>query len=125
MPRSSRGKSRSRSRSPRRNNLGIVRQKTRPTQIIVPVVRSNGLVGTVVEGAAFGTGMAIANRAVDSVAGPRSIQHVVVEDKKVQPKNSCEDFLQEFNQCYQTNNKVSLCSLYLDRLKQCEMDFPK
>lgn len=35
-----------------------------------------GLMGTMVQGMAFGTGSAVANRAVDSVMGPRQVEHV-------------------------------------------------
>jgi hypothetical protein len=35
-----------------------------------------GLMGTVVQGMAFGTGSAVANRAVDAVMGPRQVEHV-------------------------------------------------
>lgn len=34
-----------------------------------------GLMGTVVQGAALGTGSAMAHRAVDAVMGPRTVQH--------------------------------------------------
>ena len=36
----------------------------------------SGLMGSVAQGMAFGTGSAVAHRAVDSVMGPRSVEHV-------------------------------------------------
>ena len=36
----------------------------------------SGMAGTIMQGMAFGTGSAIANRAVDSVMGPRQVEHV-------------------------------------------------
>ena len=36
----------------------------------------SGIMGTVVQGMAFGTGSAVANRAVDAVMGPRQVEHV-------------------------------------------------
>ena len=35
-----------------------------------------GLMGSVATGMAFGTGSAVANRAVDSIMGPRQVEHV-------------------------------------------------
>lgn len=36
----------------------------------------SGLAGTVMQGMAFGGGSAVANRAIDSVMGPRQVEHV-------------------------------------------------
>ncbi|ANM69707.1 CHCH domain protein [Arabidopsis thaliana] len=39
----------------------------------------SGIGSTIAQGMAFGTGSAVAHRAVDSVMGPRTIQHEAVE----------------------------------------------
>ena len=36
----------------------------------------SGIMGGVVQGMAFGTGSAVANRAVDAIMGPRQVEHV-------------------------------------------------
>lgn len=36
----------------------------------------SGIMGGIVQGMAFGTGSAVANRAVDAVMGPRQVEHV-------------------------------------------------
>ncbi|KAH9531441.1 hypothetical protein CY35_19G038300 [Sphagnum magellanicum] len=55
-----------------------------------------GMAGTIAQGVAFGTGSAVAHRAVDAVMGPRAIQH-------------------EHVQLFQEQCKVSpLCSSQLD-----------
>jgi hypothetical protein len=41
----------------------------------------SGLMGTVVSGMAFGTGSAVAHRAVDAVMGPRQVEHVQKGDE--------------------------------------------
>jgi hypothetical protein len=40
-----------------------------------------GLASTIAQGMAFGTGSAVAHRAVDSIMGPRTVQHEVVQQE--------------------------------------------
>ncbi|KAH8931731.1 hypothetical protein BDL97_19G036800 [Sphagnum fallax] len=63
-----------------------------------------GMAGTVAQGVAFGTGSAVAHRAVDAVMGPRSIQHENVEGNK---DTNC---LVEFPICpFASGRRGSIC----------------
>jgi len=66
-----------------------------------------GAIGaTIVQGMAFGTGSAIAHRAVDAVAGPRVVQHEMVDGSAAaagagagaasQASNNCADYNASF-----------------------------
>ncbi len=83
----------------------------------------SGIVGGIVQGMAFGTGSAIANRAVDSVMGPRQME-VVHKDGPSQPQgnnNRCNSEDSQFQKCMNDNrNDFSSCSFYYDVLSQCK-----
>jgi len=106
----------------------------------------SGLAGTVMQGMAFGGGSAIAHRAVDSIAGPRTVVHEhqgggqgqqgAVDDaaattmsaidtgdrglnRKVE--SACGDEVLQFQRCLQdNNNNINTCSFYFDVLSQCQ-----
>lgn len=94
----------------------------------------SGIGSTIVQGMAFGTGSAIAHRAVDAVAGPRTVVHEFADGKQPEGDASqqaqgqsfapaaagaagaaagstffnnngpCEDYNKRFSQCLQENN---------------------
>jgi hypothetical protein len=76
-----------------------------------------GLVGTLVQGMAFGTGSAIAHRAVDAVAGPRTVEHqwadgqapaaaAGAQQQQQQQVPRCESQMSQFNEV-----SVAFCML--------------
>lgn len=88
---------------------------------------------TIAEGMAFGTGSAIAHRAVDAVLGPRTVQHEVVQAEapaaaqtsvpvmsNMSGKDSCVNHSKAFQECL-TNygSDISKCQFYLDMLNEC------
>jgi len=96
----------------------------------------SGLGSMIMQGMAFGGGSAIAHRAVDAVAGPRSVQveHKNSNDNQPQqqmaPASSqdnnsddmgCRDERSQFNQCLTSNrNDPSQCQFYFDVFSQCQ-----
>lgn len=98
----------------------------------------SGLAGTMMSGMAFGTGSAVAHRAVDSVMGPRTTQvEHVNSDQQPQTGStdmassgmasnsnvSCGDESTQFNQCLQQNpGDFSSCRFFFDVLNQCQND---
>ncbi|KAG7397148.1 hypothetical protein PHYBOEH_001197 [Phytophthora boehmeriae] len=94
----------------------------------------SGLMGTVAQGMAFGTGSAIAHRAVGAVAGSMSggsdaPQHqeaapVQQDYQAAQPpqQNQCGADQKAFLECLNSNsNDISSCQFYLDQFKQCQL----
>eukprot|EP00814_Leptocylindrus_danicus_P002632 CAMPEP_0116020628 /NCGR_PEP_ID=MMETSP0321-20121206/9909_1 /TAXON_ID=163516 /ORGANISM="Leptocylindrus danicus var. danicus, Strain B650" /LENGTH=105 /DNA_ID=CAMNT_0003491353 /DNA_START=236 /DNA_END=553 /DNA_ORIENTATION=+ len=94
-----------------------------------------GLASTVAQGMAFGTGSAIAHRAVGAVAGsmsgggdaeiPAQTQHQMGYEQQ-QPANTmssgpCADDKQMFFECLQMNKgDQSSCAFLYDALKTCQ-----
>ncbi|KAL6502434.1 hypothetical protein OROHE_024439 [Orobanche hederae] len=83
---------------------------------------------TVAQGMVFGTGSAVAHRAVDAVLGPRTIQHETVvseasgaaaaaapalADACNMPSKAFQDCLNGFG------NDISKCQFYMDMLAEC------
>lgn len=84
-----------------------------------------GLLGTVMQGMAFGTGSAIAHRTVDAVAGPRTVQVDHSEASASNPNSAaprnCQNDAEKFNQCMADNQgSVGACQFYFDMLSQCQ-----
>ena len=89
----------------------------------------SGLMGSVVQGMAFGTGSAVAHRAVDAVAGPRQMEVVhnngdgtpyQGEQQQQQQPVQCADETNRFQSCLSENsNNFSSCQFYFDVLSQC------
>lgn len=90
-----------------------------------------GLMSTVAQGMAFGTGSAIAHRAVGAVANsfsgsdapqeaaPAMQQHEPVQQQ--QQQNVCGNDQRAFLECLNTNsNDISSCQFFLDQFKQCQ-----
>ncbi|CAN6281878.1 unnamed protein product [Urochloa humidicola] len=88
-----------------------------------------GIGSTIAQGMAFGTGSAMAHRAVDAVMGPRTIQHetVVSEAAAAAPAapmmnaaDSCSNHSKAFQDCLtHYGSDISKCQFYLDMLNEC------
>lgn len=95
-----------------------------------------GIMGAVVQGAALGTGSAIAHRAVDSFMGPREM-HVVHDNAPAaapapaapmmsgygaNPEGPCGGKVKEFADCMSKyNGDMSACSFYFDAMQSCKI----
>lgn len=97
----------------------------------------SGLGGALVQGMAWGTGTAIANRAVDAVMGGRTVvhEHRDAEQAPAAASSSSDSMMNSnksslcsyestsFNQCMKDNNNdVMACSSFLDTLKSCQQN---
>ncbi|TYI94873.1 hypothetical protein E1A91_D02G236300v1 [Gossypium mustelinum] len=86
-----------------------------------------GIGSTIAQGMAFGTGSAVAHRAVDAVMVPRTIQHeTVVSEAAAAPANSftgsdaCSIHSKAFQDCLNSyGNEISKCQFYMDMLSEC------
>ena len=100
-------------------------KKLKPTlNPAVAPVRSSGFISTVMDGLAFGSGSAIAHRAVGAVfggiGGPPTSETAPAAAKKV---SSCAPFQAEFTQCLNSNpSDAELCQGFFDTLSQCQTD---
>ncbi|KAG6709995.1 hypothetical protein I3842_06G159700 [Carya illinoinensis] len=86
---------------------------------------------SLITGMAFGTGSAVAHRAVDAVMGPRTIQHetVVSEATAAAPapttnslsgSDACSIHSKAFQDCLNNyGNDISKCQFYMDMLAEC------
>ncbi|KAI5661316.1 hypothetical protein M9H77_20639 [Catharanthus roseus] len=86
---------------------------------------------TIAQGMAFGTGSAVAHRAVDAVMGPRTIQHetVVSEAAAAAPpapasivggSDACNVHMKAFQDCVNSyGSDISKCQFYMDMLNEC------
>ncbi|KAF8404735.1 hypothetical protein HHK36_009624 [Tetracentron sinense] len=85
---------------------------------------------TIAQGMAFGTGSAVAHRAVDAVMGPRTIQHeAVVSEAAAAPaptmnsvggSDACNNHSKAFQDCLNNyGSDISKCQFYLDMLSEC------
>jgi hypothetical protein len=93
--------------------------------------------GTIMEGMAFGTGSAIAHRAVGAIAGsfaggsaaneqqaaPASVPAPSSSASSLHGQDYCNPFQQEFVSCLQENKSdIAACQMYLDNFNQCKAD---
>lgn len=92
----------------------------------------SGLMGAVVQGAALGTGSAIAHRAVDSFMGPR--QTTVVHQHEGEPpapapapmaapsyQDACSNQAKAFTECMtKFNGDMGACQWYFDAMQACK-----
>ncbi|CAI9769199.1 unnamed protein product [Fraxinus pennsylvanica] len=84
---------------------------------------------TIAQGMAFGTGSAVAHRAVDAVMGPRTIQHETVSSEAAAPataannmggSDACSIHSKAFQDCLNGyGNDISKCQFYMDMLAEC------
>ena len=93
----------------------------------------SGLGGMVAQGMAFGTGSAIAHRAVGAVAGAmsgdsdggaeRQQEYQAQGQEQVQQQNPCMENMQAFNLCVQQNgNDISMCQGLYEALQSCQIN---
>ena len=96
----------------------------------------SGLGGMVAQGMAFGTGSAIAHRAVGAVAGAMSGDgedgaerqqeyqgHEQAQQQQQQQQNPCMENMQAFNMCVQQNgNDISMCQGLYEALQSCQIN---
>ncbi|KAJ1387032.1 Cysteine alpha-hairpin motif superfamily [Sesbania bispinosa] len=89
-----------------------------------------GIGSTIAQGMAFGTGSAVAHRAVDAVLGPRTIQHETVVAEAAAPApaptantfggDACSVHTKAFQDCLNGyGNDISKCQFYMDMLAEC------
>merc|ERR1712194_406081 len=89
----------------------------------------SGMMGSMASGMAMGTGMAVANRAVDAVMGPRQTE--VVHRNEGAPaaaagapsaaSDKCMNEKSWMDQCLQqSNGDIQNCNYYADLLRQCQ-----
>ncbi|XP_024368989.1 uncharacterized protein [Physcomitrium patens] len=90
----------------------------------------SGIGSTIAQGLAFGTGSAVAHRAVDSVMGPRTVVHEHVGGQPdsggqaplAQPvsADACANQSKAFQDCVNANNSdIGRCQFYIDMLNEC------
>lgn len=90
-----------------------------------------GIGSTIAQGMAFGTGSAVAHRAVDAVMGPRTIQHETVASEAAAAapaptantlggSDACNGHNKAFQDCLNNyGNDISKCQFYMDMLFEC------
>ncbi|KAH6789923.1 Cox19-like CHCH family protein [Perilla frutescens var. frutescens] len=89
-----------------------------------------GIGSTIAQGMAFGTGSAVAHRAVDAVMGPRTIQHETVASGNAAAaapatpnmggSDACGVQSKAFMDCLNSSgNDISKCQFYMDMLSDC------
>lgn len=87
----------------------------------------SGIGSTIAQGMAFGTGSAVAHRAVDSVLGPRTIQHETVAaaapeatTNSIGGADACSIHSKAFQDCVNNfGSDISKCQFYMDMLAEC------
>uniref|UniRef100_A0A7S0HSI8 CHCH domain-containing protein n=1 Tax=Hanusia phi TaxID=3032 RepID=A0A7S0HSI8_9CRYP len=96
----------------------------------------SGIMGGVVQGMALGTGSAIAHHAVDSIMGPRKVEHVhnnapapEAPAAPAAPAGStpmqCANEYSTFQECVKNaGGDISACQFYMDMLSKCQKQFP-
>uniref|UniRef100_M4BNW7 CHCH domain-containing protein n=1 Tax=Hyaloperonospora arabidopsidis (strain Emoy2) TaxID=559515 RepID=M4BNW7_HYAAE len=98
----------------------------------------SGLMSTVAQGMAFGTGSAVAHRAVSAVAGSFSGgadtpqqqpegASTSLDHQTAQPpaQNQCGADQKAFLECLNSSsNDIASCQMYLDQFKTCQMQQP-
>ncbi|KAL8275366.1 hypothetical protein Esti_000688 [Eimeria stiedai] len=98
----------------------------------------SNMVGNVASGMASGVGFGVAQRAVDAVMGPRSMEVVHTNGpvtaasaqtmQQAAPgfqQNPCTAHQEELSQCMARHTDITLCQNYLDNLKACQMEMSR
>lgn len=96
------------------NEKNNVKQPINQSQSKLP--HSDGyfsIFGSIIQGAALGTGSELAGRAIDSLIGPKKIEINNKSDKCI---NENEKYLK----CISANNDISLCKEYFEILNKCK-----
>eukprot|EP00271_Cylindrocystis_brebissonii_P011546 TRINITY_DN29397_c0_g1_i1.p2 TRINITY_DN29397_c0_g1~~TRINITY_DN29397_c0_g1_i1.p2 ORF type:complete len:147 (+),score=45.43 TRINITY_DN29397_c0_g1_i1:137-577(+) len=90
-----------------------------------------GMMGMIGQGLAFGTGSAVAHRAVDAVMGPRGgggheasqpqPDVAAAQQQQQQQPTDCAWQTKAFQDCVQSNTSdISKCQFYVDLLSECK-----
>ncbi|SBS98502.1 conserved Plasmodium protein, unknown function [Plasmodium ovale curtisi] len=103
--------------------------------VMQPQQKSGGflsnMMGTVASGMASGVGFGIAQRAVDSIIGPRHVEvthsnnnsqlnQTAAMNNERGNEYKCQALKDELNQCMMRHSDISLCQNYADSLKSCQ-----
>ncbi|CRH02776.1 conserved Plasmodium protein, unknown function [Plasmodium relictum] len=90
----------------------------------------SNMMGTVASGMASGVGFGVAQRAVDSILGPRHVEvshtnnnaqmNQAAAMNSERNMHKCQPYMDELNQCLMRHSDVSLCQNYADSLKSCQ-----
>ncbi|KAJ4716762.1 Cox19-like CHCH family protein [Melia azedarach] len=91
-----------------------------------------GIGSTIAQGMAFGTGSAVAHRAVDAVMGPRTIQHETAVSEAAAAaapapttssfagSDACNIHSKAFQDCINNfGSDIGKCQFYMDMLAEC------
>ena len=84
-----------------------------------------GLLGTVAQGFAFGTGSSIAHRGVDAVIGNNNqvtntdTEQVSKNNSKDSEFNACKIIFQQYQQCLESEWNPNACVEYKEQVKKC------
>ncbi|XP_057814119.1 uncharacterized protein LOC131028015 isoform X2 [Cryptomeria japonica] len=91
----------------------------------------SGIGSTIAQGLAFGTGSAVAHRAVDGIMGPRTVQHEFEPGEapaaagapavtNMSGPDSCGNQAKAFQDCLNNyGSDISKCQFYVDMLNEC------
>lgn len=92
----------------------------------------SNMAGNIASGMASGVGFGVAQRAVDAVMGPRSMEVVHSNPPMTAPaapmaqqglqQSPCAAYQDELNQCMTRHTDITLCQNYLDNLKACQTE---
>ena len=111
-------------------------QRTPPPAPLQQSSNGRGGFGSVIaDGMAFGTGSAVAHRAVDSIMGPRTVQHEHAPESQTTPSSAgatsspannsssqdvCINQAKAFEDCLRANlDDIGKCQFYVDMLNEC------
>ncbi len=84
-----------------------------------------GLLGTVAQGFAFGTGSSIAHRGVDAVMGNNNqvtdtdTEQVSKNNNKDSDFNACKIIFQQYQQCLENEWNPDACVEYKEQINKC------
>tara|TARA_B100001142_G_scaffold327119_2_gene384032 strand:- start:285 stop:653 length:369 start_codon:yes stop_codon:yes gene_type:complete len=85
------------------------------TESLESTSQNNGIVnsifGSIVQGAALGTGSQLAGRAIDSLIGPKKIE--------INNSEKCNNEIELYTKCINDNNDLTLCKDYFELLTKC------
>ena len=71
----------------------------------------HSIFGSIIQGAALGTGSQLAGRALDSLIGPKKIE--------INNSDKCSNEIDLYTNCINNNNDLTLCKNYFELLTQC------
>jgi len=74
----------------------------------------NSIFGSIVQGAALGTGSELAGRALDSFIGPKKIE--------INNSDKCNNEIELYSNCINNNNDLTLCKDYFELLTKCRKE---